>query len=470
MIDVKKLTISDVRNKLDSKEFSVVDLVTVYLDEIKKTNSSLNAYLEVFGDVMSQAQEADRRISSGEKSKLLGVPFAVKDNILINGKRVTASSKILENYIATYDATVIKKLKEQGAIFIGRTNMDEFALGGSTENSAFGVTHNPYDLDRVSGGTSGGSAASVSAGLSLVALGSDTGGSVRQPSSFCGVVGLKPTYGKVSRSGLIAATSSFDVIGPIGKTVSDVEIVFNAIKGQDPLDSTTINENTYPEYKKKGKIVIGVPWSLVSQDGVNSVVKDNFNKSVENFKSLGYEIKDIDLPNALALYYITNFAEVSSNLARFDGVKYGLHLSGDNLLQDYLISRGRGFGKEVRRRILLGTYVLSAGYYDSYYGKAQSARVSLRKKFEEVFSTVDIILTPTSPVPAWKIGEKSDPLSMYLEDIFTVTANIVGIPAMSIPSGLGNFGGKDLPIGIQIMAPHNCEDLLFEIGKKFLNE
>lgn len=372
--------------------------------------------------------------------------------------------------MATYDATVIEKLKKQGAVFLGRTNMDEFALGGSTENSAFGVTHNPYDTRRVSGGTSGGSAAGVASLMTLVALGSDTGGSVRQPSSFCGVVGLKPTYGKVSRSGLIAATSSFDVIGPIGKTVGDVESVFNIIKGEDALDSTTIKDNTYPEYKTKNKISIGVPWDLVNQEGIDPKVKENFKQSVEKLQSLGFEIKDVNLPNALALYYIINFAEVSSNLARFDGVKYGLHIDGKNLLEDYLLSRGSGFGKETRRRILLGTYVLSAGYYDSYYGKAQSARVALKKKFEEVFSGVDIILTPTSPVPAWIIGEKSDPLAMYLEDIFTVTANIVGIPAISLPSGFATFDGKDLPLGIQFMAPHNFENLLFEVGKKFLNE
>lgn len=470
MIDVKTLTIAEARKKLDAKEFSCVDLVEAYLVEIKQKNENLNAYLEVFPDVLSQAKEADIKINAGESRPLLGIPFAIKDNILIKGKKVSAASKILENYVATYDATVIEKLKKQGAIFLGRTNMDEFALGGSTENSAFGVTRNPHDSERVSGGTSGGSAAAVASSLSLVALGSDTGGSVRQPSSFCGVVGLKPTYGKVSRSGLIAATSSFDVIGPMGKTVSDVETIFNAIKGTDVLDSTTITETTYPEYKPKSKISIGVPWDLINQDGIELLVKENFMQSVESLKQLGFEIKDVSLPNALALYYIINFAEVSSNLARFDGVKYGLHVEGDNLLKDYVVTRGTGFGKESRRRILLGTYVLSAGYYDSYYGKAQSARVALKKKFEEVFSEVDLILTPTSPVPAWKVGEKSDPLSMYLEDIFTVTANIVGIPAISLPSGFAKFGDVSLPLGVQFMAPHNFEPLLFEVGKKFLKE
>lgn len=469
MIDLKNLTISSARKSLDNHEFSAVDLAKSYLEEIKNKNPEINAYLEVYDDVLEQAKVADERISKGESLPLLGIPLAIKDNILIKGKKVTAASKILENYVATYDATVIEKLKKQGAIFLGRTNMDEFALGGSTENSAYGVTKNPYDTSRVSGGTSGGSAASVSSNISLGAIGSDTGGSVRQPSAFCGVVGLKPTYGKVSRSGLIAATSSFDVVGPIGKTVGDVEIIFNVIKGQDPLDSTTIKDGV-DKTQEKNTLAIGVPWSLVNQEGIDPKVKDNFKESVESLKKLGFEIRDIELPNALALYYITNFAEVSSNLSRFDGVKYGLHLEGKNLLEDYLLSRGKGFGKEARRRILLGAYVLSAGYYDSYYGKAQSARVALRKKFDEIFSKVDLVLTPTTPAPAWKVGEKSDPLAMYLEDIFTVTANIVGVPAISIPSGFMDVDGKKLPLGIQFMAPHNNEDLLFSVGKKFLKE
>lgn len=470
MIDLKNLTILSARKSLDKHEFSATDLAKAYLEEIKKKNPDINAYLEVYDDVIDQAKTADDRIAKGESAPLLGIPFAVKDNILIKGKRATAASKILENYVATYDATVIEKLKKQGVVFLGRTNMDEFAMGGSTENSAFGVTKNPHDNSRVSGGTSGGSAAAVGSNLSLVALGSDTGGSVRQPSSFCGVVGLKPTYGSVSRYGLIAAVSSFDVVGPIGKTVSDVETIFDVIKGEDKMDSTTIKEDTHPIHKSKTQISIGVPWDLINQDGIAPEVKENFKQSVEALEKLGFEIKNIELPNALALYYIINFAEVSSNLSRFDGVKYGLHLEGDNLLQDYLLSRGKGFGKEVRRRILLGTYVLSAGYYDSYYGKAQSARVALSKKFGEIFSEVDLVLTPTTPAPAWKIGGKSDPLAMYLEDIFTVTANIVGLPAISIPSGKIDIEVKSLPLGIQMMAPHNSENLLFEVGKKFLGE
>ena len=465
MIDLENLTIIKARKALDAKEFSAVDLATAYLDEIKKKNQELNAYLEVFEDVLEQAKVADERIGKGESFPLLGIPFAVKDVILIKGKKVSSASKILENYTASYDATAIAKLKKQGAVFLGRTNMDEFALGGSTENSAFGVTKNPHDTDRVPGGTSGGSAAAIASNMALASLGSDTGGSIRQPSAFCGVIGLKPTYGQVSRYGLMAAVSSFDVIGPIAKTVEDAQIIFDAIKGNDVLDSTSITDATYE--KLPTKKVIGVPSDLVNQEGIDPKVKENFEQAVKSIESLGYKIKDIKLPNCLALYYIINFAEVSTNLARFDGVRYGLHKEGKNLLEDYFLTKGAGFGKETRRRILLGTYVLSAGYYDAYYGKAQKARVALKKEFKELFSEVDLILTPTSPIPAWKIGEKSDPLSMYLADVFTVTANIVGVPAISLPSGFIEVAGKKLPLGIQFMSAHGREDLLFEIGKKF---
>jgi aspartyl-tRNA(Asn)/glutamyl-tRNA(Gln) amidotransferase subunit A len=467
MIDLRNLTITEARKKLDAKEFSAVDLATAYLNEIEKKNAELNAYLEVYDDVLEQAKAADDLIARGESYPLLGIPLAIKDNILIEGKKATSASKILKNYIASYNATVINKLKKQGAVFLGRTNMDEFALGGSTENSAYGVTKNPYDTTRVPGGTSGGSAAAVASSMALAALGSDTGGSIRLPSSFCGVVGVKPTYGKVSRYGLMAAVSSFDVIGPIAKTIEDAQIVFDVIKGNDVLDSTSVTDATHPKISKKEKITIGVPWDLINQDGIDLKVKENFKEMVKKLESLGYKVKDIKLPNCLALYYIINFAEVSTNLARFDGVRYGVHENGKNLLEDYLLSKGRGFGKETRRRILLGAYVLSAGYYDAYYGKAQKAREALRKEFRELFSEIDLILTPTSPIPAWKIGEKGDPLSMYLVDIFTVTANLVGVPAMSLPSGVIEVGDKKLPLGIQFMAPHGGEDLLFEVGKKF---
>src|SRR3989344_4423408 len=465
MIDLENLTIKKAREDLDKKVFSAVDLASAYLAEIKKKNKELNAYLEVFDDVLAQAKVADEIIARRESKPLTGIPFAVKDVMLIKGRHVSAASKILENYTACYDATAIDKLKKQGAVFLGRTNMDEFALGGSAENSAYGVTKNPYDNSRVAGGTSGGSAAVVIGNMALGALGSDTGGAGRLPSAFCGGVGLKPTYGKVSRYGLIAAASSLDCIGPIAKNIEDARIIFDAIVGHDPMDSTSVTDSTYP--KLPTKKIIGVPFDLISQEGIDHKIKEDFQSAVKNFKNLGYQIKNIKLPNCIALYYIINFAEVSTNLARFDGVRYGLHKDGKNLLEDYLLSKGTGFGRESRRRILLGAYVLSSGYYDAYYGKAQKAREALRNGFQTIFSEVDLILTPTTPAPAWKIGEKSDPLSVYLADVFTVTANIVGVPAISIPSGFAQVGGKKLPLGIQFMAPHGGEDLLFEIGQKF---
>lgn len=475
MIDISTLTIAIARSKLDAKEFSAVDLAQAYLKEIENKNKILNAYLEVFSDVIEQAKFADEMIKKGMSYPLLGIPLAIKDNILIKGKIVSSASKILENYVASYDATVIEKLKKEGVVFLGRTNMDEFAMGGSTENSAYGVTKNPHDVARVSGGSSGGSIVAVASNMALGALGSDTGGSVREPASFCGIVGLKPTYGRVSRYGLMAMGSSLDCIGPAGKNVEDTKIIYDAIKGTDVLDSTTlpVSQKTVfknsPQRPSFGK-VIGVPWSLVNAEGVNKDVQENFKHSVEKLENLGYKIKDINIKNierALAVYYIIMPAEASTNLSRFDGMRYGLHQNGKNLLEDYMLTKGAGFGKEVRRRILLGTYVLSHGYYDAYYGKAERVRMALKKEFNKAFEDVDFILTPTAPFVAWKIGEKSDPLSMYLADIFTVTANIVGVPAISIPSGNSLIEGKKMPLGIQFMAPHGAEDLLFEIGQKF---
>jgi aspartyl-tRNA(Asn)/glutamyl-tRNA(Gln) amidotransferase subunit A len=372
---------------------------------------------------------------------------------------------MLQNYTASYDSTVIKKLKSVGAVFLGRTNMDEFALGGSTENSAFGLTRNPHDESRVAGGTSGGSAAAVAAGLALGALGSDTGGSVRNPASFCGVVGLKPTYGAVSRSGLIAAVSSFDQIGPLTRTVADAELLFNAIRGEDVLDSTSIDWHA-PSHATISK-KIGVPRHLLKK-GVDADVLAAFEAALGKLKKQGYEIIDIELPTlslALAAYYITNFAEVSTNLARFDGVRYGHSAKGASLLEDYAKSRGEGFGPETRRRIMLGTYVLSAGYYDAYYGKATAAREQLRKEFIDTFTSVDFIATPTMPTPAFVAGEKSDPLSMYLADIFTVPANLTGNPAISLPYGTVERGDVQLPVGVQFTAAHGNESALFRIGK-----
>ncbi|MEK7117728.1 MAG: Asp-tRNA(Asn)/Glu-tRNA(Gln) amidotransferase subunit GatA [Patescibacteria group bacterium] len=480
-MNISNLTIKSARQLLDSKELSVKELVATYIKNIYARNKELNVFLEVYDDTLKQTETAQAIIDKGEAKELTGIPLAIKDNILIKGKKVSAASKILENYKATYTATAAQKIIDQGGIFLGRVNCDEFAMGGSTENSAFGPTRNPHDTERVAGGSSGGSAAAVAADMALGALGSDTGGSVRDPASFCGVVGLKPTYGAVSRYGLMAMGSSLDCIGPLAKTVTDAEIIFNVIKGIDKMDSTSINiENSPPVRAGKLKIEnfkIGVPYHLLEGEGIAPDVRKNFDESVEKLKNLGFEIMDVKLPNidkSLAVYYIVMPAEVSSNMARYDGIKYGLSVqdnpSADGLLDVYKKTRGQGFGKEVRRRIILGTYVLSSGYYDAYYGKAMMARKIIRYEFEEAFKKVDAIITPTMPAPAWKIGEKSTPLEAYLADIFTVTANVVGIPAISVPSGFSQINKKELPLGLQIMAPHMSENMLFEIGKKFLGE
>lgn len=469
-MEIKDLTIKKARELLDKKEISSKELAEEYLKSIELKNKELNVFLEVYDDVLSQAEVAQKIIDEGRAKSLTGIPLAVKDNILIKGKRASSASKILENYRATYTATAAEKIIDQGGIFLGRANMDEFAMGSSTENSAFGVTRNPNDTERVAGGSSGGSAASVAAQMALGALGSDTGGSVREPASFVGVVGLKPTYGSVSRYGLMAMGSSLDVIGPLTKTVGDAEIIWSVIKGKDKMDSTSIEIEQTASGEPR---IIGVPYHILEQDGIGEDVRKNFDESIEKFKSLGFEIKDIKLPNidkSLAVYYIIMPAEVSSNLARFDGIKYGFSTEGVDLLEVYKKSRGEGFGKEVRRRIILGTYVLSSGYYDSYYGKAMQARGVIRKEFADAFGSVDAILTPTTTSPAWKIGEKKSPLENYLADVFTVTANIAGIPAISLPSGFSNIDGKNLPLGIQLMAKHGGENTLFEVGKKFLGE
>ena len=437
MINLAELTIKKAHEHLKNGDFTVLELAESYLENVTAKNKDINAYLEVFKDIKEQAEVAQKRFSDGTATILTGIPLAVKDNILIEGRRVGAASKILDNYIASYDATAISKLKKESVIFLGRTNMDEFAMGGSTENSAYGPTKNPHDLSRVAGGSSGGSVAAVAMEGALVALGSDTGGSVRQPSSFCGTVGLKPTYGRVSRHGLMAMGSSLDQIGTIGKTVDDTEILFKTILGKDIYDSTSQGAPLNIPTNKAKKI--GVPFSFMKQGGIDADVLENFNQTIEKLKQSGYEIVDIELPNnhySLAVYYILMPAEVSSNMARFDGVKYGAHKDGKNLLEDYMLTRGEGLGKEVRRRIILGTYVLSAGYYDAYYHKANKVRALIADDFRKAFEKVDAIITPTSPTPAFKIGEKSaNPMSMYLADIFTVTANLVGTPALSVPSG-----------------------------------
>ena len=471
MIDLKNLTIRKAHEAMTRGDFSALDLVSAYIDQIEKRNGTINAFLEVYADAKEQAQKADESFKQGTATLLTGIPIALKDNILFAGHKASASSKMLENFVAPYDATAVRKLKEMGAVFIGRTNMDEFAMGGSTENSAYGVTRNPWDESKVPGGSSGGSAAAIAMDGTLVALGSDTGGSVRQPASLCGCVGLKPTYGSISRHGLMAMGSSFDQIGPITKTVDDTEILFEALKEADLLDSTSSYEDKREVIPKTMRI--GISKNILDSDGLHPEVKNNFKKSIEKLTEMGYEIVDIELPNisqALAVYYIIVPAEVSSNLARFDGVKYGMHSEGKDLLDDYVLTRREGFGKEVRRRIMLGTYVLSSGYYDAYYGKANALRSLIRKDFENALETVDVILTPTTPTPAFPIGEKSkDPLQMYLEDIFTVPASITGNPAISIPSGFTN-DEKKLPLGIQFLARPYREDILFKVSKDFLGE
>ncbi|MCK5027280.1 MAG: Asp-tRNA(Asn)/Glu-tRNA(Gln) amidotransferase subunit GatA [Candidatus Pacebacteria bacterium] len=471
-INIKELTIAKAHECLKKGDITAVELAGAYLKEAEAKNKDVNAFIEIFDDVKRQAEKADKMFAEGKAGPLTGIPLAIKDCILIHGKKATAGSKILEGYKATYDATVIAKLKSAGAVFLGRANMDEFAMGGSTETSCYGITKNPHDLERVPGGSSGGSAAAVAMGGALGALGSDTGGSIRQPGAFCGVVGLKPTYGAVSRYGLMAMASSFDQIGPLVKTVEDSEILFNVISGYDKMDSTSVPEDVQKKYERKKEkklYTIGVPADFVYTDGVDKGVVKNFKEALEYLKSLGHTIKEIKLPNlkySLAAYYVIMPAEASTNLARYDGVRFGLLEEGKDLFEDYAKTRGVGFGKEVRRRIILGTYVLSSGYYDAYYNKAVAVRNVIRKDFEETFKDVDILATPTAPTPAFKIGEKiDDPLQMYLEDIFTVPANLTGVPAISVPSGKIEIEGKKIPLAMQFFAPHFHEATLFAIGK-----
>lgn len=464
-MSITNYTISEINTKLISKELSVQEVVDAFLSVIKEKNKELNVFIKIHEDfIKEQIAFAQSKIDDGTATLLTGIPIATKDNILIKGQEITSASKILEGYIATYDATAISKLKEQGAILIPRANMDEFAMGASTESSAFGVTKNPYDIERVSGGSSGGSAVSVASGMTPLALGSDTGGSVRQPAAFCGVVGLKPTYGSVSRNGLMAMASSFDVIGTFSKKVQDSKILFNAIKGIDPLDQTTNLKSISSDVKK-----IGVPYHFL-KSGIDQDVLEVFNQNIEKLKSLGYEIVDISIPSfeyALSIYYILVPAEVSSNMARYDGVKFGKKIEGKDLIDDYFQTRGKLLGAEVKRRIMLGTYVLSTGYADEYYRKAWIARNIIKNEIKKVFETVDLIAMPVTPAPAFKINEISDPLKMYLADVFTVSANVAGVPAISIPSGKVVRENKELPIGLQLLAPWHGEERLFNVGEKF---
>ncbi|MEK7572256.1 MAG: Asp-tRNA(Asn)/Glu-tRNA(Gln) amidotransferase subunit GatA [Patescibacteria group bacterium] len=471
MIDLKNLTIEKAHKSFKNGEFTCRELVEAYLKVIKEKNPEINAYLEVYDDVLLQADQADKKFKDGTATELTGIPIAIKDNILIEGRIVSAGSKILENYKAVYDATVIKDLKKAGVIFIGRTNMDEFAMGSSTQTSFYGVTRNPHDISRVPGGSSGGSAAALAGDMALIALGTETCGSVREPAAFCGLVGLKPTYGALSRQGIIAMGNSLDQVSPFGKNVRDTEIIFNSLSRYDPEDSTSVPDKLREKPELKAQSLkpnkIGVPWHLFDK-GVDSVVMENFKQSIEKLKNSGYEIVDIELPfskYSLAAYYIIMPAEVSTNLSRFDGIRYGFSEKGKNLMEVYIKSRGEGFGKEARRRILLGTYVLSHGYYDAYYNKAVKVRNKITKEIMKAFEKVDFIATPTAPMPAFKIGEKlDDPVAMYLCDIFSAPANLAGVPSIALPSG---FTDDNLPLSIQFMAPPFRENLLFAIGKKF---
>ena len=474
-MELTKLTITQTQEGLKKKEFSALELTKAYLENIKEKNKEIFAFLTISKDLaQTQAKKIDEMISEKKEIPLLaGMPLAVKDNILVEDVKCTAGSKILENYIAPYSATVIKKLKEQGCVIWGKTNLDEFAMGGSTEHSAFGKTKNPLDKTRVPGGSSGGSAAAVAANMCSYALGSDTGGSIRQPASFCGTVGLKPTYGAVSRYGLIAFASSLDQIGPLTKTVEDAKIVFEAIKGKDDLDSTSV-ESGIGNYELGIKnLKIGVPKEYFIK-GMDADVERVIRAAIKKFENSGAKIVEISLPHteyALACYYIIAPSEASANLARYDGIRYGYSTSNipdnqqsNNLLDVYFQSRGEGFGQEVRRRIMLGTYALSSGYYEAYYLRAQKVRTLIKEDFEKAFKKIDVILTPVSPTPAFKLGEKvEDPLLMYLSDIFTVSVNLAGLPALSLPAG--KVGG--LPAGLQIIGRPFEEDKILETGKIF---
>ena len=470
-MDILDLTITQLHEGFQKKRFASIEVTEAYLEQIKKKDGQIEAYLSVTEDLaLEQAKKADVIISTQKDFPLLcGVPCAIKDNILVEGEKCTAGSKILENYIAPYDATVIKKLKARGAIILGKTNLDEFAMGSSTENSAFKVTKNPHNMTRVAGGSSGGSAAAVSGKETCYALGTDTGGSIRQPASFCGVVGLKPTYGSVSRYGLVAFASSLDQAGPLAKNVEDAKIVFEAIAGKDSLDSTSVNfKFQISNFKLRGAR-IGVPKEYFAK-GIDPKVKKTIEDSIKKAEENGAKIIKIGLPNAeyaIACYYIIAPSETSANLARYDGIKYGFSEESNNLLGVYLKSRGEGFGPEPKRRIVIGTYALSSGYYDAYYKKAQEVRELIKQDFARAFEKVDLIFGPVSPTPAFKIGEKTDdPLSMYLADIYTVSVNLAGLPAISIPAGKVGPPAQagNLPVGLQIIGNYFEENKILGCG------
>ncbi len=473
-MELHQLTIHELHNLLMKKEVTSREVTEAFYRRIKQIDGGIGAYLMLTEEeALRQADQVDHEIARGEKiGDLAGIPLGLKDILCTKGVRTTCGSRILENYIPFYDGTVVRKLKERDAVLLGKLNMDEFAMGSSTENSGFQITHNPWDLSRIPGGSSGGSAAAVAADECIAALGTDTGGSIRQPASCCGVVGMKPTYGRVSRYGLVAFASSLDQIGPITKDVADCAILMNGISGYDPYDSTSVNTEV-PDYRQslindvKG-VRIGIPDEYFIE-GIDPDVERSVTEGIDLFKKWGAEARRISLPHteyAVAIYYIICTAEASSNLARYDGVKYGLRSKGyRDLMELYTQTREEGFGKEVKRRIILGTYVLSAGYYEAYYRKASQVRTLMRNDFEEAFRQVDVIIAPTAPTPAFKIGEKAeDPLQMYLSDIHTIPVNLAGIPAISIPCG---FSHESLPIGLQIMGKPFDEGRLLRVAYTF---
>ena len=450
-------TIHEYAELLKQKKLSSVELTKQYLARIEKADAQIGSYITVCpDDALAAAGKADERIAKGEATLLTGIPVGIKDNICTEGITTTCASKMLYNFVPPYDATVTKRLKNEGAVILGKLNMDEFAMGSSTESSYFKKTKNPYDLTRVPGGSSGGSAASVSADLAPYALGSDTGGSIRQPAAFCGNVGLKPTYGLVSRFGLIAFASSLDQIGSFTKDVTDCAIVLNAIAGYDKMDSTSVDADKTDYTKALGLplkgMKIGVPKQYL-ESGIQTEIREAVENAIKVYEMLGAECEECSLPlskYALPAYYLISSAEASSNLARFDGIKYGYRAEEYHGLTDlYEITRSEGFGEEVKRRIMLGTYALSSGYYDAYYKKAQQVRGLIKRDFAACFEKYDVLLTPTTPTTAYKFGEKSDPVAMYMGDICTVAVNIAGLPAISIPAGLDK---KGMPIGIQLIA------------------
>jgi aspartyl-tRNA(Asn)/glutamyl-tRNA(Gln) amidotransferase subunit A len=471
-VELHELTLTQAAGRLASGESSSVELTKAALKRIESAEPKVRAFVTVDAEgALKAAEAADARRKNGEKTPLLGLPLAVKDNISTKGLRTTCSSKMLEPYVPPFDATVVTKLREAGAVILGKTNLDEFAMGSSTENSAFGPTHNPWALDRVPGGSSGGSAAAAAAGFGYGALGSDTGGSIRQPASLCGVVGLKPTYGRVSRYGLVAFASSLDQIGPLTRTVADAAVLSGVIDGHDAMDSTSV-PRPVPAYGadlKRGVkgLKIGLPKEYFV-DGMDPEVSTAVRAAVESYAKMGAEVREVSLPHTehcLSVYYLLATAEASSNLARFDGVRFGFREPAESLVPQYMRTRAHGFGPEVKRRIMLGTYALSSGYYDAYYKRAQQVRTLIVRDFEAAFKEVDVIATPTAPTPAFRIGEKADdPMTMYLSDIFTISVNLAGVPALSLPCGFSSAG---LPIGLQLIGRAFEEGALFAAGHAY---